>query len=156
MHNLLKWHTWRMPTAGVYKGCLALARIRLGLDVGPGWSCCCCCCCCWREFCACMAPKRHVDGYWLLLCCVWQGALLQRVTWQEYKQRKAACGVTDWRAGGSSSGRAWGGVMQLSKQCKGGCMRWRNWFLNSMPPLRFTFFLFLMLQRKSTHVVSKS
>lgn len=68
-----------MPTAGVYKDCLALARIRLGLDLA-GAAAAVPAAAAGGECCACMAPKRHVDGYWLLLCCVWQGALLQRVT----------------------------------------------------------------------------
>lgn len=61
-----------------------------------------------------------------VVCCMWQGALLQRVTWQEYKQHKARQRVAR---------RGWWPHAAFEKQCKGGgCMRWRNWFLNSVPP----------------------
>lgn len=116
-----------MPTAW-HRSWRWLEYARLGLE--RVWSCC------WGECSLYMAPKRHVDGYWLLLCtvccvlcvvcCMWQGALLQRVTWQEYKQHKARQRVARW---------GWWPHAAFEKQCKGGgCMRWRNWFLNSVPP----------------------
>lgn len=136
---------------------LALARIRLGLDrVVPGWSCRCFYCSNAGEvFARVWAPNGALTA--IGFCCVLYvaGALLERVTWQEYKQHKAACGVTD----GLMAGRApcTLGVASCSfwKQCKVGCMRWRNWFLNSVPP-SYVPLAALLLQRKSTHVVSKS